>query len=543
MPRNRSLARSRRAARPGLESLEVRWTPAVTGVGAAVGGENHAVHADFSQALGVARLRAVAQAQLGVIRAGPTVGGRAARLLTRTFTLRPLTMPTAGAPSPVLVTGADLHHPGVLKAVIRAYDASQPVALVAATNRAVTLLEARIGHPGLIAFPKGVKRLELVSFQNVDVGGRNVLRTSVLLPKTHARVKPGERLSGLRTADRRAADFLNKVFTAPPNLPVPTGVGDQSQSLLQIADAYQVSTLGQNAHGDDMQIVDTIYAARSFTGAKDLYYVEQEIDVFNQSPAQFWELDVNNQPDGYQLLTIDPGPASNPGTTTVTSSVGTTIGGSVGYNQLQGFNASISGSVTITNSKSTTVPAIGIVYSGNPAFGNTAWTYTLNGFNDPQGPAAPSQTVTLFNQWIWEIPFSQYPPVPPNPASIKFFSTFGFQYAAAPSGTFYVVNPTPTTTVPFPFGATFALATPTVTGVSTPTISPGQIFTIHGNALYPSLVQDVLIGGVSLGLGNVTPVNDTTIQVVAPNMPGTSLPVVVKTGVGDSNDNVSITIS
>src|SRR5262249_8310373 len=101
----------------------------------------------------------------------------------------------------------------------------------------------------------------------------------------------------------------------------------------------------------------------------------------------------------------------------------------------------------------------------------------------------------------------------------------------------------PTTTVPFPFGATFALASPTVTGVSTPSVDPGETFTIHGSGLYPSLVEAVLIGGQALDQSNVAPISDTEIQGVAPNIPGTSLPIVVKTSQGDSNDNVVISIS
>ena len=97
--------------------------------------------------------------------------------------------------------------------------------------------------------------------------------------------------------------------------------------------------------------------------------------------------------------------------------------------------------------------------------------------------------------------------------------------------------------VPTPFGATFRLSRPTVDKVSSQTVKPGAIFTIEGQALYPSLVQAVLIGGQEVNKANLVPVSDTEIQVVAPTTPGAALPVVVKTTEGLSNDNVRINIT
>lgn len=101
----------------------------------------------------------------------------------------------------------------------------------------------------------------------------------------------------------------------------------------------------------------------------------------------------------------------------------------------------------------------------------------------------------------------------------------------------YTFNP------PLPFGDTFQLQSPAVSGVSVPTVAPGGEFTITGSAFYPSLVQGVVIGGQALGPASFSVLNDGQIEVVAPDMTGEALPVIVKTSQGFSNANVTINIA
>ena len=102
-------------------------------------------------------------------------------------------------------------------------------------------------------------------------------------------------------------------------------------------------------------------------------------------------------------------------------------------------------------------------------------------------------------------------------------------------------NPAITPVVPLPFGDTFALQQPVVTSVSPTCVNAGNNFTINGSGLYPSLVSKVLIDS---SLANAyTTRSDTQIDVIAPEQSGEALPVVVQTGEGISNSNVTIEIS
>jgi hypothetical protein len=97
--------------------------------------------------------------------------------------------------------------------------------------------------------------------------------------------------------------------------------------------------------------------------------------------------------------------------------------------------------------------------------------------------------------------------------------------------------------VPLPFGQTFALQPPVVLSVSPTCVTAGKTFTINGTGLYPSLVSSVLIGGTPLSSAQYKKPGDTRISVVAPNQPAVDAqPVVVNTGVDQSNDSVTIEI-
>jgi hypothetical protein len=308
-------------------------------------------------------------------------------------------------------------------------------------------------------------------------------------------------------------------------------------SLTQIATSYQQPGHSPPNTTGSIQVVNTVFSARSFTNQQDLYYVQQEVDFTNFSSVDqgTWGAVVLNTPANSppgSTLTLQPGPQSNPRTTTLTSSVSNTLSGSIGWNSSQGFNASIGFSVTVANSTSSTVPPIAITYLGNPETGYTTWQYTQ------PGSISRSQTTTLFQQWIWAIPFAQEQGV----SQFSFQTTAGLSYSTSglplPNATADF-----STLVPLPFGTTFTLTKPNVTGVSPNTVQPGNLFTIEGTGLYPSLIQGVFIGGQPVNMANVVPISDTAVEILAPNTPSNRpQSVVVRTNRGFSNNNVTINI-
>jgi hypothetical protein len=273
----------------------------------------------------------------------------------------------------------------------------------------------------------------------------------------------------------------------------------------------------------------------------DLYYVLQEVDYHVEPAGELfaWNNNIGNLSYLPNAILLQPSPQTTMEATTVTSSVSQTVGGSVGWDGLNGLDASVSGSVTISNSKTTTIPPISIFLDTNLVTGRTGWVYDVNDVNNQQ-----PETITLFNQWIWEIPFSDYPS-----SQTVFQFGCGANMDALYDCMNRTINSEPgvgfTSNVPLPFGQTFALQSPVVTGVSPSSVEVGNPFTIQGTGMYPSLVQSVLIGGTPVNPANITTVSDTQIKVIAPNTGVDCLlgcTVAVVTTEGTSNTNFTITI-
>jgi hypothetical protein len=138
---------------------------------------------------------------------------------------------------------------------------------------------------------------------------------------------------------------------------------------------------------------------------------------------------------------------------------------------------------------------------------------------------------------VWRVPFSAYPE--PNTRDYVVLGSWGYYKTVGDPDQH---NKGFGMVVPKPFGTTYRLADPVVTGVSQSTVRPGGQFSIAGSGFYPSLVQSVLIGGKALDPTNFKAVSDQVIQVVVPNTPGTAQPVIVSTAQGFSNNDVTINI-
>jgi hypothetical protein len=302
--------------------------------------------------------------------------------------------------------------------------------------------------------------------------------------------------------------------------------------LLQQADAYQTSVVQHNNQGHAIQIVNTFYSARSFTNQKDVYYVEQEIAVQGTTSAPTIQATSDNamlDPVG-SPLTRAPSPQSSAQETTITSEVSQSIGGSIGFTQGEGFNATLEAGVTISNSKTVTVPPVSVTYKGNLVTGDTSWAYATTG-------SQKIRTSTFYNQWLWEVPFSLY-----STGATRVTIGTGASNAYEQGGQIRRLSAYLDSIVPTPFGDVYQLGNPVITGVDAAVVSPGSTFVIEGQALYPGLVESVLIGGVAIDAQNYRPLSDTRIVVVAPDIRGNALPVVVRTSQGFSNANITIAI-
>ena len=162
---------------------------------------------------------------------------------------------------------------------------------------------------------------------------------------------------------QNALGTLSRAFSATPLVPDPPPGGSAGMNLLQIANSYTSSVVSSDADGDQVQLVNTVWAVRSFQSQADLYYVLQEADYGVGDPQVL--NDWQNSATNFTALQSPPtvlqaGPATTMEATSRTSGVSYTAGGSVGWNATQGLNASVSASVTISNPKTTTVPPVDI---------------------------------------------------------------------------------------------------------------------------------------------------------------------------------------
>jgi hypothetical protein len=302
--------------------------------------------------------------------------------------------------------------------------------------------------------------------------------------------------------------------------------GDTAGNDLQkLANSYTSHVVTADKNGNSVQIVNSVWAVRSFLNAADFYYVLQEADYRTTADkVKHWKAHADNN-----LSLTNPGLIqTSPGTTTcaksTTSSTSWNIGGSFGINQEQGVNAGVSGGVSVSHAVTISCPAVTIDNTSEPQTGRTHWDF----FQDN----VDGKTLhTFYNQWIWEVPFQAY-----DQDSVTISSSANELGNATINTNLY-------STVPLPFGENFSLQKPTVVSVNPTCVNAGNVFTINGTSLYPSLVTSVLIDGSPLQPTQYTAVSDTLLSVVAPEQSGEVLPVAVQTAEGVSNSNVTIEIS
>jgi hypothetical protein len=438
----------------------------------------------------------------------------------------------------VFVGAADLGDTKIVDLLKRSYSAGHTVSLANATANDAALLPSLLDHQGGATWDSAHPRMDLVSFRKATrPDGRMHFITEMVAPRKVVSSPRDLLEKGEQLADLGVIESLSQTFAETPVVPDPPP-GDDSANLLQLADSYQSKGIGSdNSTGNVIQLVNQVWAARSFLNQFDLYYVLQEFDLLQGAvdDLRSWSNVVGAFPGFSQGQTIiDTSPDSTLTTTTVTSGISESIGGNVGVNAAQGPIVTGSAGVTISNSKTTVVPPIQITNESDPETADPGWFYKLNQLLDS------GESITVWQNWIWEVPFSLYAA---GQKTYSFFAEGSMLLDFRDNPDYELDTPQINATVPLPFGDTFTLEKPVVLSVSPTCINAGNPFTITGTGLYPTLVTSVLIDGKPLDSSEYTPVSNTSITVVAPEMSGEALPVVVQTTQGESDSNVTIEIS
>jgi hypothetical protein len=478
--------------------------------------------------------RVVIQRRMGTLHYAPAADSGLLRLLGELYDLEPLSKDLGsssnGTLAPIILGSADLGDEQLVSTLQQAHGAGHSVVLTNGTATDSEKLRLTLGHPNAGTTP---------------IKEESAASDTIALTSFRATPRPGGKAVDYRTGnilnlpsslDDWTTQLLSQVFSATA-VPPPAPRDSSGNDLQKVANSYTSHIVEGNKWGDSVQIVNSVWAVRSFLNSADFYYVVQQADYRLVGISDFpgtlsWEANVNSNIAGFKSNPglIRTSPASTECTASTTSGTSWNIGGSAGWQGGKGLNAALTGGVTVSNSTTVTCPQTTIQNKGNPATGRTQWTY--DDHSNPGGAKLDSYT----NQWIWEVPFSAYQ----STQDSFTFHSFAWERAVIPS---FKINLELISTLPVPFGQNFTLQKPDVLSVNPTCVNAGNVFAIAGTGFYPSLVTSVLIDGSPLAPTQFTAASDTLINVVAPEQSGESLPVTVQTGEGVSNSNVAIEIS
>jgi hypothetical protein len=486
-----------------------------------------------------------------VIYVGPTTDANVLDLLYSDFDL--VYLDDSADPEELghlLVGPEELNNAGYVVLLREAYAAGYTVGITESGPKDVQRLQQTLG------FTEGCQQLQPDSsstpFVGMQKGGnrhQTYRYTSIMLPRQDA-ANTKVTWRNILQADYRARQWLRLRFADSPIPPLTDSNSSCAQTdptacLMSLASSTQCNWLQQNSTGDSISLQVNVWGTRSFTDALDYYYVEEEATYYihDGADAIFWLNGAKNTLTEPNIVpaTDQPSPDSTSCSTSITSGVSYSFGGNAGYNQTQGFNATPANvGMNITNSTTTNCPSTQITYQGDPVTGITQWTY---GLEASSGTTLNNQAFVIDNHWIWEIDFNEYLL---GQNSIQF--TSGAFLTAQPillSPQYSVNLDGAVNVVPFPFNA-FTVEEPTVTSVNPTTVLVGGTnsgtFDILGGGLYPSLIQDVLIGGNPLQTGNYTPHTDTDISVTLPDTTASGEYVVEVVTTQESNTNIAVQV-
>jgi RTX calcium-binding nonapeptide repeat (4 copies) len=475
--------------------------------------------------------RVVIPNHMGTLWYAPSADSKMLSTLSQIYDLQPLSQASSqsqnGLPSPIILGADDLQDEQLGSLLQASRTAGQSVVLTNATEADSEQLRLMLGHPNSTKLSKDKEDRQEEGVEG-ETSSMFFFRTAPRAETNGSDYRAGIFKNVPNSLDDVTIERLSQVYSATALLSEDPG-DSSSSDLTKLADSYTNSSVNQGANGDTIQVVDTVYGARSFLNQEDFFYVLQEVDYQNGAEANSvvdtttsYIYPNSANPTGV----LQPSPGSTSCQHSTTSSLSYTISGSVGWNQTQGVNASVGGSVTVTHSSTITCPNTLITDMTNPSTGQTQWTYQIS--NPPAGNLA-----TFINQWIWEVPFGDYQP---TQESLVYNSNAVQQYNVALTTDFQAM-------IPLPFGDTKTLQQPQVLNTNPTCVNAGNTFTIQGTGLYPALVSSVLIGGQTLPTSAYTATSDTSITAVAPELSGDELAVVVQTAEGESNSNVTMEIS
>jgi hypothetical protein len=213
--------------------------------------------------------RLVVREPMGEIQVGPSAAGDALRILSGAYTLRPLSTEVG----PIIVGGGDLRDAGIADLLKTSYQAGHAIALAGAGADDAELLRGPLGHTSGGRWDASIAPADLVAFRRATrPDGRTHESTSVLLPRVALEpLTPAQARQFGRDADTHAVEWLSGVFSATPVVPgLPPGdsgncPGSPANCLQSLANSYQSKVLGGDSLGDQVQVVNIVWGARSFT--------------------------------------------------------------------------------------------------------------------------------------------------------------------------------------------------------------------------------------------------------------------------------------
>jgi hypothetical protein len=480
--------------------------------------------------------------RLGSIYVSPLAGGRVLDLLRMDFNV--VSLDAAKSPpfylGPMVITAPELDDPAVAKLVTETYEAGRTVAVAPATvveaNRFSSFLGA--GDKASCTADTSGKPIALFGLQ------KSITRQPGLISSYCVRA--------LGKPYRKTDDSVRRWLIARFGLSPPEPVGGQVQDSSSVnLNQLSIQTLCHFVDTDDpsgtyhrqIQLDSYVLSVRSFDNNQDLYLVNNNLLFYQEkAPNPVYDFEIQRLGStGVQNLdaSIDfVEPASQSVTTSYTNSQSTTVSGSVGFNETQGFNASASASVTVGTSSTVTVPAMLISNQTLLSPPYPKWIFELTGSNYTDDTSTPQAS------WVWTVDKSAYGSDggEGNTGTISFVATvaMGGDFVAQP-----LCN-----LAHYPFPA-WTVTDPVISSLSATSVSrsTNNVFYIYGTQLYPNLVTDVLIGGNALGTAYYTPESDTSIKVTVPSTQSTGKGqiVQVKTTFNgqelDSNTDMTIDIT
>ena len=441
-------------------------------------------------------------------------------------------LPTPLQAGHVVVSAADLDDPVFADLLTFARDFGQTIAIVDAFQDEVDSFANRFGgsNGANCVAPFDTSTIELYGLQDT-MARRGALSSSYCLVG----------LSGLsREVELSTRLWLRERFALSAPEPTPgiepvTLSADDSVNIVELATAVHCSFSNPNGP-DDTGIAQDVYVtgARSFINAQDIYYIQNELQYTQgTSTAQNYGYEVD-QFGATGVLDFSSGLSqSQPATTTAfessfSNSSSTTESGSVGFNA-EGPTATVGGSATQGQTVTYSIPPTTILnQSVNPL---PAWDFNRQ--------SSSGQTYGPNTSWLWTVPWDAY--------ADQGEGTTGRIVFTSRMSLGDITDFVPTSwSVPYPFGGITEVGAPTITGVSPETVAQGQRFTITGAELYPGLVNDVLLQGISVSDNNFTTNGETapgsglfTVTVIVPGTQGTGNNTVVVQQ--EFNDNAQFT--